>query len=138
MLASHNISAGRVVTKMSFDTKAPSPRVLFNPVGAVPPEDVPVVKEQSTSHAAENAVTMSVYQRDEHATDEVAEAAPPAEVAKVVAEVEAADAAVKAQVETEEAVAEPKLREPVQGFVAPAKEKDVSAVISKWASKKKE
>ena len=138
MLASHNISAGRVVTRMSFDTKAPSPRVLFSPVGAVPPEDVPTIKEQSTSHAAENAVTMSVYHRDEAVADEVAEAAPPAEVAKVFAEVKAAETVAETAGQPEEAVAEPKLREPVQGFVAPAKEKDVSAVISKWASKKKE
>jgi len=28
-LASHNVSAGRVVTKMAFDTKSPTPKVLF-------------------------------------------------------------------------------------------------------------
>ena len=40
MLANHNISAGRVVTKMQFDTKATAPRVLFSPVSAITPEDL--------------------------------------------------------------------------------------------------
>jgi hypothetical protein len=64
MLANHNISAGRVITKMQFDTKSPTPKVIFSPAGAVPPEDRDAVLRQSKSHAAESAIKMTVYQAD--------------------------------------------------------------------------
>ena len=130
MLASHNISAQAVVTKMSFDTKASAPRVLFNPVAAVLPDELPIVRERGTSLEADTAVKMAVYHRDEDGVEEPVPAAVPGEVAAVLAEVKAAEA--------EAEVSEPKLR--TTGPEAPqaAKEKDVSAVISKWASKKKE
>lgn len=73
MLATHNISAGRVITKMQFDTKYPVPRVLFTPVSGINPEDVEILAKQSKSIAAENAVKLTVYQNDEI---DVAEAAP--------------------------------------------------------------
>ena len=65
MLASNNISAGRVVTRMSFDTKAPVPRLLFQPVAAVPESDISAVIQQGKNAAAENAVRMNVFQSDE-------------------------------------------------------------------------
>jgi hypothetical protein len=65
MLANHNISAGRVVTKMQFDTKATAPRILFSPVSGVPPEMVEVLTAQAKKPAAENAVKLTVYQQDE-------------------------------------------------------------------------
>jgi len=65
MLATHNVSAGRVITKMQFDTKSPTPRVLFSAAGAVPTEDVEKVKAQSKSAAAEGAIKLTVYQSDE-------------------------------------------------------------------------
>lgn len=67
MLANNNISAGRVVTRMSFDTKSPVPRLLFQPVSVVPEATVEVVRNQAKSSAAENAVRMNVYQSDEPA-----------------------------------------------------------------------
>jgi hypothetical protein len=67
MLASNNISAGRVITRMSFDTKSPVPRLLFQPVSAVPEVAVETIIRQSKSSAAENAVRMNVYQSDEAA-----------------------------------------------------------------------
>jgi hypothetical protein len=65
MLANHNISAGRVVTKMQFDTKATAPRVLFSPVSGVAAETVEVLAAQAKKPAAENAVKLTVYQQDE-------------------------------------------------------------------------
>jgi len=77
MLANNNISAGRVITKMQFDTKSPVPKLLFSPVGIVPPEDVEKVKVQKTSPAAEAAIKMTVYQTDEETSSkEVTEEAP--------------------------------------------------------------
>ena len=65
MLASNNISAGRVVTRMSFDMKSPVPRLLFQPVSAVDADEVEIVIKQGKSAAAENAVRMNVFQSDE-------------------------------------------------------------------------
>lgn len=128
MLASHNISAQAVVTKMSFDTKASAPRILFNPVAAVSVEDLAVIRSQGASPAAESAVKMSVYHRDDEAQPEVTPASSPVEVAAVIAEAKAVEAAVE--------IAEPKLRETSTIKAQVLEEKDVSAVISKWASKK--
>jgi hypothetical protein len=65
-LASHNVSAGRVVTKMAFDTKSPTPKVLFSPAGAVPEADLEIIARQSKSAAAEAAIKMNVFQTDEN------------------------------------------------------------------------
>ena len=69
MLASHNVSAGAVVTKMQFDTKAKVPRVLFSPAGATDTDDLPTIRKQSQEPAAINAVKMTVYQGDKGEDD---------------------------------------------------------------------
>jgi hypothetical protein len=97
MLANNNISAGRVVTKMQFDTKSPVPKLLFSPVGVVSEDDIKIVQTQKDSKAAENAVKLTVYQQDEGeepatpVTDEPVvrevkktEAAPAADVSDVI------------------------------------------------------
>jgi hypothetical protein len=97
MLANNNISAGRVVTKMQFDTKSPVPKLLFSPVGVVSEDDIKIVQTQKDSKAAENAVKLTVYQQDEGeepatpVTDEPVvrevkktEAAPTADVSDVI------------------------------------------------------
>lgn len=110
-LASHNVSAGRVITKMAFDTKSPTPKVLFAPVGAVPDEDLETIALQARSPAAEAAVKLNVFQMD---SEEVA----------VVASTHVE--------EVEEAVNEPKKRE---SKAPAADEKDVSEVVKKWTKK---
>lgn len=80
MLANNNISASRVVTKMQFDTKSSSPKLLFSPVAAVDPSDIDTIIRQGKSAAAERAVTLTVYQQDTKdagGTEEVEAAAPP-------------------------------------------------------------
>jgi hypothetical protein len=64
MLAQNNVSAGRVVTKMQFDTKTKYARVLFSPASAVSEADYEVVKAQGKSSAAESAVKLTVYKQD--------------------------------------------------------------------------
>ena len=66
-LADNEISAGRVITKMQFDTKSPVPKLLFSPVGVVPEEDLDTIKRQRESAAAENAIKLTVFQTDEGA-----------------------------------------------------------------------
>lgn len=107
MLASNNVSAGAVVTKMQFDTKAPSPRVLFSPLSGVREEDHEVIKAQAKSLAAENAVKFTVFKADQDVE---------------VAGVEVAATAT---------IAEPVLRE----VNPPVAEKDVSDIVKKWSKK---
>ena len=124
MLANNNISAGRVVTKMQFDTNSSAPKLLFSPVGAVAPEHVTVIAQQGKAPAAENAVKLTVFQSDGGTTEVAAAAAP-----VVLDEPDAApgfDAAVEAHLA-------PKLRETKKPEVAaPA---DVASVVSKWSKK---
>ena len=64
MLANNNISAGRVITKMQFDTKSPVPKLLFSPAAPVPQEDYDTILRQKDSAAAEAAIKLTVYQAD--------------------------------------------------------------------------
>ena len=110
-LASHNVSAGRVVTKIAFDTKSPTPKVLFAPVGAVPDADLEIIASQSKSAAAESAIKLTVFQ---------------------------ADSTGDAEAATPEAVQEEAINEPVkrESKVAGDKAADVSDVVKKWSTKK--
>jgi len=64
MLAQNNVSAGRVVTKMQFDTKTKYAKVLFSPASAVSEADYEVVKAQGKSASAESAVKLTVFKQD--------------------------------------------------------------------------
>ena len=110
-LASHNVSAGRVVTKMQFDTKSPVPKVYFSPVGAVPDSDLEIIARQAKSAAAEAAIKMNVYQVDTEAEGQ------------------------SNQIEAVEAVeeAEPVKRE---SKAVVSEEKDVADVVKKWSKTK--
>ena len=105
-LANHNVSAGRVITKMAFDTKATAAKVLFSPAGAVDPADYETIKNQSKSAAAESAVKLTVYEQD--GGEETPEVAQP---------------------ET----AEPTLRETAKP--ADKGSGDVSDIVKKWSKK---
>jgi hypothetical protein len=106
-LANNNVSAGRVITKMQFDTDSSAPKLLFSVAGAVPDTHLNTIRAQGKSQAAERAVKLTVYQNE--ATDEqgVEVAAPAGE--------------------------EPKLREAPKK--ADASGADVSDVVKKWSKK---
>jgi hypothetical protein len=106
-LANNNVSAGRLITKMEFDTDSSAPKLLFSPAGAVKEEDLATIQLQGKSPAAERAVKLTVYQNESQ--DEVTEAAP--------------------------AVAEPKLREAPKKADATAPAADVADVVKKWSKK---
>jgi hypothetical protein len=108
MLANNNISAGRVVTKMQFDTKSPVPKLLFSPSAVVPENDVAIVQQQKETKAAEGAIKLTVYQQDEGEE-------PAAPVAAMV-------------VGDEPVIRETKKAEPTPSA-------DVSDVIKKWSKK---
>ena len=119
-LASHNVSAGRVITKMAFDTKSPTPKVLFSPAGKVPDSDLQSIANQSRGAAAEAAIKMNVYQGDSSGSPEVA---APRNVRETVEEADL----------PEEQMAEPVKRESTK-TVAPD-EKNISDVVKKWSKK---
>lgn len=73
-LAAHNVAAGRVVTRMSFDTKSPTPKVMFSVAGAVPTDDLDTIANQAKSVVAESAIKMSVYQAEESSVAPTVEA----------------------------------------------------------------
>ena len=113
MLANNDISAGRVITKMQFDTKSPVPKVLFSPVAAVDEEDIETITRQRGSAAAEAAVKLTVYQADEVKSLP----APTPEAAEPAAD-------------------EPKVREAAKKPEATTTASgDVADVVKKWAKK---
>lgn len=108
-LADNDISAGRVITKMQFDTKSPVPKLLFSPVGVVPEGDIDTIMKQRESAAAETAIKLSVFQTDEGQVNGPIVTGPAA-------------------------LEEPKLRESKKASdAAPAG--DVTDVVKKWAKK---
>jgi hypothetical protein len=119
-LATHNVSAGRVVTKMAFDTKSPTPKVLFSVAGATPPQDLDIIAKQSKSPVAEAAIKMNVYQIDSEV-----EFATPDKVAQLV------------ETEAQLFTAPSDDAEPVKVETAKSSsgEKDISGVMKKWAKK---
>ena len=110
-LASHNVSAGRVITKMAFDTKSPTPKVVFSPAGKVPDEDLQIIANQAKSSAAESAIKMNVFQVDSTGEIEV-----PSHRNEIVE-----DEAPPVKVESKKAAA--------------SEEKDISDVVKKWSKK---
>jgi hypothetical protein len=78
MLAQNNVSAGRVVTKMQFDTKTKYAKVLFSAAAAVDESDYEVIKAQGKSAVAENAVKLTVFKQDGGVSEAPALASPEA------------------------------------------------------------
>lgn len=109
-LANNNISAGRVVTKMEFDTDSSAPKLMFSLAGAVELTDIEAIKAQGKTQAAENAVKLTVFQTDSEGGD--ADVAPP---------------------EFSAAAPEPVLREKASEA---AKTGDYADVVKKWTKGK--
>jgi hypothetical protein len=114
-LASHDISAGSVITKMQFDTNATAPKLVFSAVGAVPQADFPILVDQAKSSAAENAIKMTVFQND--SSDEIVEVATPVYTSEPPT------------------IEEPTVRETGKAS-EPAVEPEVSDLVKKWSKKK--
>ena len=67
---------------MAFDTKSPTPKVLFSPVGAVPDADLEIIARQAKSPSAEAAIKLNVFQVDNSGDTEVAQPEEAAEPVK--------------------------------------------------------
>jgi len=118
LLASHNVSAGRVITRMAFDTKSPVPKVLFSPAGVTPEGDLATVANQAKSAAAEAAIKMNVYQADTSEEGDGGFETVAAIVSNVAAEAD---------------VAEPVKRESTK--TSAEQPSDVSDIVKKWSKK---
>lgn len=136
MLASNNVAASRVITKMQFDTKSPVPKVLFSPVGAVNPNDYPIIEKQAQSEVATNAVKLSIYKP----TDEVEAPAQPQVEAPAQPQVQAQPQAEAPQPLSAETLPQsdvdaeqPQLKD--SGSNEVKKPVDISNTIKKWSVK---
>jgi len=122
MLANNNIGASKIVTKMQFDTKSPTPKLLFSPVGVLTPEQLTEVERQAKSQTADNYIKLTVYKPKEEgeAPQAVAQPTP------------APQASAPSDVQSDVAIDQPTLRAepaPIQ------KPNDVSSIVKKWSVK---
>jgi hypothetical protein len=121
LLANNNVSAGRVVTKMQFDAKASTPKLLFSPAAAVDASILEVLQRQGKSAAAESAVKLTVFQNDEGTAEAVVTATSTPVTATVSDPTSDVDAS------------EPVLRPSNQA--APQPVNNASEVMKKWSVK---
>jgi len=122
MLAANNISLGRVISKMKFDTKSASPKLLFSPVGTISPQDLPIVEKQSKSDAAARAIELRIFKKKEQEAPAVAAPAEPPMPKKELTE------------QSELALPEPVLRK--QGSATESNKVDeVPEILRKWQKK---
>ena len=130
------VNLDSIVTRMKFDTKAESPKLIFAPVRWLTDEEYEIVQTQSTSKDAEKAVASTPA-----AVDGVTAPAPLAiegkrPVAKVEAEEEdeaPAPKAKKAKPVEVEAEEEPEVRKaPAKVEAAPAKKNKLADIVADW------
>lgn len=63
-LAANNIGADMVITRMKFDTNAPTPKLFFKPMRWLEVDEYNIIKAQAETPDAQQAVTMTVAQID--------------------------------------------------------------------------
>ena len=110
-LANNNVSAGRIVTRMQFDTSVTYSKVVFSPVSGVPESDLAIIEEQSKSKDAERAISIHMYKE-----------------APKITEVEF----LKALDNNPEEISEP-VKRGTTNTIAPDKVEEVASTIKKWS-----
>ena len=134
------VNLDSIVTRMKFDTKAESPKLIFAPVRWLTDDEYEIVQTQSTSKDAEKAVSSTPA-----AVDGVTAPAPLAiegkrpmgkmmdeDEAEAMAEVKAAKPKKAKAVEVE-AEEEPEVRKaPAKVEAAPAKKNKLADIVADW------
>ena len=134
------VNLDSIVTRMKFDTKAESPKLIFAPVRWLTDEEFEIVQTQSTSKDAEKAIASTPA-----AADGVAAPAPlkiegkrpmgqmmEEDEAEAIAEVKATKAKKAKAVEVE-AEEEPEVRKaPAKVEAAPAKKNKLADIVADW------
>ena len=121
-LASPPVDVEKIVTRMKFDMKSESPKLIFAPVRWLTEEEYEITKEQGASDEANRAVVMTVSQTDgvKDKPKAIGLAIPKAAKAKAV------------PVAEEEEV-EPEVRkETAKPTAVPAKKSKLSEIVSDW------
>tara|TARA_R110000803_G_C11988871_1_gene321653 strand:+ start:3030 stop:3944 length:915 start_codon:yes stop_codon:yes gene_type:complete len=129
MLANNNVSASRVITKIQFDSKAATPKLLFSPVGAVPPDDVPIIDKQAKSSVAEQATKLSVYKPAE----DVAAPAQPTAATPTQEILPGVSSPIVAETSPDVSEDQPKIKEAAKAPIE--KPTDVNDIVKKWSVK---
>jgi hypothetical protein len=134
-LASPPVDVEKIVTRMKFDMKSESPKLLFAPVRWLTADEYEITREQGESREASSAVNMTVAQTDgvktkslpilegkppvvEEDADEII--APPPKAKKTKAEPIA------------EADEEPEIRKETKVSSVPAKKSKLADIVSDW------
>jgi hypothetical protein len=134
------VNLDSIVTRMKFDTKAESPKLIFAPVRWLTDEEFEIVQTQSASKDAEKAIASTPA-----AADGVAAPAPlkiegkrpmgqmmEEDEAEAIAEVKATKAKKAKAVEVE-AEEEPEVRKaPAKVEAAPAKKNKLADIVADW------
>jgi len=126
------INPEQIVTRMKFDTKAESPKLLFAPIRWLEEDEYAVVKNQAESEDAKRAVVMTVAQSDGVKSAPLKlEGKPLAAPAEEEAPAPKAKAKAKpAEVEEE---AEPEVRKtPSKSNAVPAAKGNLASIVSDW------
>ena len=135
------INPEQIVTRMKFDTKAESPKLLFAPIRWLEEDEYAVVKTQAESEDAKRAVVMTVSQSDgvKSAPLKLEGARPMGtlmnEEHAAAYEPIAAKAAkaAKAKPVEAEAEAEPEVRKaPSKSNAVPAAKGNLASIVSDW------
>jgi hypothetical protein len=136
------VNLDSIVTRMKFDTKAESPKLIFAPVRWLTDDEYEIVQTQSTSKDAEKAVSSTPA-----AVDGVTAPAPLAiegkrpmgemmeedEDAAIAAERAKAAKPKKAKAVEVEAEEEPEVRKaPAKVEAAPAKKNKLADIVADW------
>ena len=133
-LASPPVNVEMVVTRMKFDTKAESPKLLFSPMRWLTQVEYELGKAKGNTKEAEAAVNMTVAQADGVKSKPLALAGTPLVVEADIEEVPVPKAAKKPRVEpTAEADEEPEVRkETAKPSAVPAKKSKLADIVSDW------
>jgi hypothetical protein len=135
------INPEQIVTRMKFDTKAESPKLLFAPIRWLEEDEYAVVKNQAESEDAKRAVVMTVAQSDAVKSEPLKlEGARPMgtlmnEEHAAAYEPIAAKAAKAAKAKPAEAEeeAEPEVRKtPSKSNAVPAAKGNLASIVSDW------
>ena len=131
------VNLDAIVTRMKFDTKAESPKLIFAPVRWLTDDEYEIVQTQSTSKDAEKAVSSTPA-----AVDGVTAPAPLAiegkrpvtkPMGELLEEEAPAPKAKKAKAVEVEAEEEPEVRKaPAKVEAAPAKKNKLADIVADW------
>jgi hypothetical protein len=123
-LVAQNIDPTEVVTRMRFDTKSESPKLLFKTMRYLTDDEYPTCTEKGLSVEAKQAVTMTVAKMDKVATvsEPVQGSKPKAAVKKAVAPEPVAEEADEPVVRKEE-------KKP---SAVPAKKGNLADMVDDW------